>query len=252
MIAHDPLRAMLVRFDVPPLSEGLSERIVRAAASSLPAVRSGRDRRGVWRRGRHALFGTIAFGMLSAAAVASGLLERVGVDIPVLSAMLAPRDRVAPNPPIRVTVRPAPAKVAPVRPPNLALAQSAQPMPPPVGLTLLRAERRERIRAYAEANPRAAALVARRVRQELRRRAMMRRDALGLPPADPLAPDFRPLTFEERVLLRLERRRDRWRAEAMIDRRLAARADRMAVDGAAPDTPARVTNLPATPEPVAD
>ena len=253
MIAHDPLPAVLYRFDVPRLSVGLADRIVRAAAAPAPATRPGtrHDRRGLWRRGRHALFGTVAFGMLSAAAVASGLLERVGVEIPVLSAMLAPSERAAPKPPVRVAVRSTPAEVAPAQPPVVAPVPESRPVPTRVEHQRLRAERRERIHAFAEAHPRTAALVAARVRQELWRREVMRRDTLGLPPADPLAPGFRPLTPEERWMLRAERRRDLRRAEAMLDRRLAARAEIMAAGGAASNT-AREADLPAVAEPVPD
>ena len=227
MTERDPLATALDRFDVPRMSEGLAERIVRAVGSPAFAGQAAvrRDRRGFWRRGRHALVGTVAFGMLSAAAVASGLLGRVGVEIPVLSAMLAPKERAAPKPPVRVAVRPKPPKVAPEPPPVVAPVPEVQSMPTLAERVRLRTERRERARAFAEAHPRAAALVAVRVRQELWRREIMRRDALGLPPADPRDPGFRVLTPEERWVLRADRRRDLRRASAMIDRRLAARLE---------------------------
>ena len=254
MIAHDPLPAVLYRFDVPRLSDGLADRIVRAAAAPAPATRPGtrHDRRGLWRRGRHALFGTVAFGMLSAAAVASGLLGRVGIEVPVLSAMLAPKEPAVPNAPVRVAVKARPPKVAPEPTQAVAPVPEVQAMPTLAERVRLRAERRERIRAFAKTHPRTAALVAARVRQELWRREAMRRDALGLPSADPLAEGFRPLTPEERWMLRAERRRDLRRAEARLDRRLAARAENMAAGGAAPNTAAREADLPAVAEPVAD
>lgn len=254
MIAHDPLPALLDRFDVPRLSDGLADRIVRAAGSPTFDTRAPvhRDRRGLWRRGRHALIGSAVFGMLSAAAVASGLLGRVGIEVPVLSAMLAPKEPAVPNAPVRVAVRAKPPKVAPEPTQVVAPVPEVQAMPTLAERARLRTERRERARAFAEAHPRIAALVATRVRQELWRREAMRRDALGLPSADPLAEGFRPLTPEERWMLRAERRRDLRRAEARLDRRLAARAENMAAGGAAPNTAAREADLPAVAEPVAD
>lgn len=224
MTARDPLNSALDRFDVPPMSAGLADRIMAAATvpASAQARPAPRDRRGMWRRGRQVAIGAIAFTTLSAAAVASGLLGKVGIEVPVLTAMLAPRAE-----PVHKSKPVVGAKLARKTP-------VAAPVPPPVVPTItppitvaerqaLRAARRERIATFVEEHPRAAAVIAQRVGQRLRQREAVRREVLGLPPANPAAPDFRPLTPDERFLLRQERRRDFRRFEAILDRRLARR-----------------------------
>lgn len=112
-------RAALDRFETPVLSAGFADRVVAAAlasGASLPPVAFARrrDRRGLWRRAGQAAIGIAAFGMMSAAAVASGLLGAVGIEVPVLSAMLAPAPakkklpEATPKPAVRLAERPAP------------------------------------------------------------------------------------------------------------------------------------------------
>ncbi len=236
MTARDPLKEALDRFDVPAMSDGLADRIM-AAAMPVPPPRPTprRDRRGMWRRGRQIAIGAAAFTMLSAAAIASGLLGKVGIHVPVLTAMLAPRvepvHKPKPATPIRLAHK-APAVVPP--PP---IVPTVAPPPAFVARQVLRAERRERIAKFVEEHPRAAAVIAQRVGQRLRQREIVRREMMGLPPANPAAPGFRPLTPEERFFLRQERRRDFRRMEVIIDRRLARReAWRAARDGTAAPT----------------
>lgn len=225
MNARDPLKEALDRFDVPPMSVGLADRIAVAAAAPNPVQNHPaprRDRRGMWRRGRQVAIGAIAFTTLSAAAVASGLLGKVGIEVPVLTAMLAPRIE-----PIHKSKPVVPAKLAhkaaAVTPAPPPVVQTVVPLPAVIERQALRAERRERIARFVEEHPRAAAVIAQRVGQRLRQREAMRREVLGLPPANPNAPDFRPLTPDERFLLRQERRRDFRRFEAILDRRIARR-----------------------------
>lgn len=257
MTAHDSLNEALDRFGVPARSGGLADRIVAAAVPPAPAARptAGRDRRGMWRRGRQAVIGVAAFGMLSAAAVASGLLGRVGIEVPVLTAMLAPRV-VAP---VHTSKPVVPVKLAhkthvtePAPPPILPTI--APPPPAFVARQEIRAERRARIAEFVQEHPRAAAVIAQRVGQRLRQRETMRREMLGLPPANPAAPDFRPLTPDERFVLRQERRRDFRRMEVMMDRRIARREAWRAARAGATESPALAplpsgapTNASATP-----
>ena len=225
MNANDTLALALDRFDVPPMSAGLADRI--AAAAAKPPVLDARtpprrDRRGLWRRGRQVLIGTVAAGMLSAAAVASGLLGQVGIEVPVLTAMLAPKTKhVAPKPhhvaaPKPVSVAPKPVEIAgpPVVVPTL-------PGPPTDEQRLARREivieRRVARQQFAVEHPVAAAAIREKVRQRLRERAIERRMAIGPGPLDPAAASA----------LELANRRDRRRAAAMIDRRIAERQERM-------------------------
>lgn len=134
-------RTALDRLDVPPLSAQFADRVVAAAIASGNAVPPlgtrvppRRDRRGLWRRAGQAAIGVAAFGMMSAAAVASGLLGAVGIEVPVLTAMLAPEPakkakpvsvkkppvqqaaRAVPPPPVAETIMPPPA-IEPALPP---------------------------------------------------------------------------------------------------------------------------------------
>jgi hypothetical protein len=123
----------LDRFETPAISPGFADRVVAAALASgaalpPPGQRSPprRDRRGLWRRAGQAAIGVAVFGTMSAAAVASGLLGAVGIDVPVLTAMLAPA-------PVK--------KPTAVKVPQVKLAQRAEPEPvaeppPPVEQTV--------------------------------------------------------------------------------------------------------------------
>ncbi|MEP6785719.1 MAG: hypothetical protein ABI898_08250 [Sphingomonadales bacterium] len=239
MTASDPLTKALAdeldRFDVPPMSAGLADRVVAVVTAPRAAAQRAtpaRDRRGVWKRGRQIAIGAVAFTMLSAAAIASGLLGKVGIEVPVLTAMLAPR--VAPvhkSKPVTKTKLARKAPIAEPAPPPVV--STVAPPPTFVARQVLRAERRERIAEFVQEHPRAAAVIAQRIGKRLRQRETARREMLGLPPANPAAPDFRPLTPDERLVLQQERRRDFRRFGAIMDRRLARReAWRAARDGA--------------------
>lgn len=242
MNAIDPLNAVLDRFVVPPVSVGLADRIMAATSSSRQPGPRRRDRRGMWRRGRQVLLGSVALGMVSAAAVASGLLGRVGIEVPVLTAMLAPKPVVvATKPKPRPIVKPVAPKVAPP-PAVIEVPAVVATVPTREQRIARRVERRERIVAFAQAHPQAAAMIAQRVRQQLRIREEERRALLGFPSTDRSSPDWRPLTPEERFVLRQERRRDLLRAEAMLERRIEARAARQSVQQPLAETSPVPTN----------
>ncbi len=234
----DALNLALNRFDVPPVSAGLAERIMAAAVTPAVApfaaprrAKSDPGRRGMWRRGRQVLLGTCAVALLSAAAVASGLLGRVGIEVPVLTAMLAPKPkpvakpvRVIPKPPV---TRQAAAVPPPVVTETLHPVIVAQPLSRAERIAL-REERRERRQAFAAEHPVAAAMIRERVRQQLQRRAQERRQALMTPGIDPALPGAGALDPADRMALARAARRDRSIAEKMIDRRIQSRQARMA------------------------
>ena len=236
----DALKLALDRFDVPPVSTGLADRIMAATATptAAPFAAPRRDRRGMWRRGRQVLLGTMAVGLLSAGAVASGLLGKVGIEVPVLTAMLAPRPKPVAKP-VHVTPKPAPAQTAivarPATPAEVApVALLPRPLLPAERIAL-REARRERRQAFAAEHPVAAAIIRERVREQLQRRALVRRQALMTPGIDPSLSGARALDPADRMALARAARRDRLVAEKMIDRRIQAReakiAERHGVDG---------------------
>jgi hypothetical protein len=226
------LNRALDRFDVPPMSAGLADRIA-AATAAPPAPGFGaprRDRRGMWRRGRQIVLGSLAVGLLSAGAVASGLLGSVGIEVPVLTAMLAPKPKpvvkavhLAPKEPITRTATVAP----PVMITDPVQAGIARPMLPAERLAV-REERRERRQVFAAEHPVAAAMIRERVRERLQERALARRQALMVPGVDPSMAGARPLDLADRAALARAARRDRLVAEKMIDRRILAREARIA------------------------
>jgi hypothetical protein len=230
----DALNIALDRFDVPPLSAGLADRIMAVATTpaSAPFAAPRRDRRGMWRRGRQVLLGTMAVGLLSAGAIASGLLGRVGIEVPVLTAMLAPKPKPVLKP-VHLAPKPAPVRAAEIAPPPAALID---PTPPgllprpllPAERMALREERRERREAFAAEHPIAAAVIRERVRERLQRRALERRQALMTPGIDPSLPGARSLDLADRIALARAARRDGLVAEKMIDRRIQAREAKLA------------------------
>lgn len=222
----------LDRFDVPPLSAGLADRIAAAAATPTlaPFTPSRRDRRGMWRRGRQVVLGTLAVGLLSAGAVASGFLSRVGIEVPVLTAMLAPKPKpvakpvhLAPRPPVTQTA----VAALPETTTDPAPGGIARPVLP-VERMVLREERRERRQAFVAEHPIAAAVIRERVREQLQRRALALRQALLSPGIDPALPGAGRLDLADRSALARAARRDRAVAEKMIDRRIQAREARIA------------------------
>jgi len=233
--------AALDRFDVPAASAGFAKRIMAATGGPFdvapPLV--DRDRRGRWRRvtgrrGRNFVIGSLAVALLSAGAVASGMLGHVGIRVPVLSAMLAR----APSPVAKpVAVRPGNAHFVAPKPllvPAPVIELPAAPLldtPQPLARTALMAERqarRARIAAFAEAHPVIAASVRQRVREHLLARAEARLEALQGPVVGLTLPGGDALTPEQRRFLIRAARRDRLRMEAMIDRRIAVREARRA------------------------
>jgi hypothetical protein len=185
----------LDRFDVPAPREAFADRIM---AATVPVSRPApRDRRGGWRFARRVLVGTVAAGMVSAAAVASGLLGAAGIRVPVLTAMLAPKPDPAaipkatpkrlvetamvPKPPVAVTKPADPGLVDP--------GSIAPPVIPGQGLDdrlARRAERRAERRAFIRQNPELMPVIRQAIQQE---KAFVRanpevRDLRRLPPAE--------------------------------------------------------------------
>jgi hypothetical protein len=156
------LSAALDRFGVPAPPEGFADRIMGVTAPvSRPAQR---DRRGGWKLARRVVIGTLAAGMVSAAAVASGLLGAAGIRVPVLTAMLAPKPDPAPI--ARVKAKPT-VRTAMVPKPPVTMTQSVDPglidpgsiappvvMRPQLGAGMARrVERRAERRAFIRQNP---------------------------------------------------------------------------------------------------
>lgn len=140
--------AALDCFGVPPVRGGFAERIM--ASTTMPAARPAlRDRRGHWKLARRAIIGTVAAGMVSAAAVASGLLGAAGIRVPVLTAMLAPE-------PVPVkTAKPALQKAARADPAPATSGSSESPIATPRldDMRSRRAARRAERQAFLAQNP---------------------------------------------------------------------------------------------------
>lgn len=165
------LGAALDAFAVPALRAGFADRIVATATAPVGRSSSGRDRRGGWRMARRVAIGTLAAGMVSAAAVASGLLGAAGIRVPVLSAMLEPKP--VPKP---VIVKAKPVQHALVQKPPVAVTKPADPgladpgsIAPPVdvGARLAQAsERRAERRAFIAQHPELKPVVRQAMRQQ--------------------------------------------------------------------------------------
>ncbi len=177
MSRHDfapALGTALDHFDVPTPRDGFADRIMAVTAPvSRPA---SRDRRGGWKLARRVVIGTIAAGMVSAAAVASGLLGAAGIRVPVLTAMLAPEPAPKPlvkarKPVVRVAVVPKPLVTATkstdpglVDPGSIA---PPIPMRPGLGATLARrAERRAERRQFIRQNPELVPVIREAIQRE--------------------------------------------------------------------------------------
>ena len=180
MTATDSLAVALDRFDAPPLSPGLGDRIAAAATGVLVPPRR-RDRRGSWRRVRQVGLTAVAAAMLSAAAVASGLLDSSGVHVPVLTAMLLPTAHdVQPRrekKPVVAFHRPAQTgstshalKASPDAPIDPVVAWDSKLSTRQLMRRELAAERRDARVAFIQAHPRAAMMIARNVERRLRQR----------------------------------------------------------------------------------
>lgn len=251
-------QSALDRYAVPPLSAGFTDRVVSAALMSgttLPpaASRSARrrDRRGLWRRVGQGAIGVAAFGMMSAAAVASGLLGAVGIEVPVLSAMLAPvpvkDEPVARKSPV---VRVAQKSVPPVRLPIVETPPPALAIDPAIplwqqarlarraanearrnafldehpGLREAIADGPEARRAFLALHPEVRTQVRARIAEERVRRAAMRaaniqrqRAQMGDPAAGPMLAPIDPAMRAAMAERRLARRAE-WDALAPEER----------------------------------
>ncbi|MFZ4745580.1 MAG: hypothetical protein ACOYLK_01635 [Sphingomonas sp.] len=248
----DALTLALDRFDVPPPSAGLADRIIAAATvpTRAPFAPPRRDRRGMWRHGRQVLLGTMAVGLLSAGAVASGLLGKVGIEVPVLTAMLAPEPKPVAKT-VHVAIRHVPVRAPVVAPPAVLVDSAPAVLLPrpllPGERMALREARRERRQAFAAEHPVAAAVIRERVRQQLQRRALARRQALMTPGIDPSIGGTGPL---DRMALARAARRDRLMAEKIVDQRIQAREAKLA-DPQGAGIPAPTEALPDSAEPPA-
>ena len=169
------LSAALDGFDAPSPRDGFADRVMAAATApvSRPPLR---DRRGGWKLARRVVIGTMAAGMVSAAAVASGLLGAAGIRVPVLTAMLAPapapKPVAKPKPVVlRQAAAPKPA-VAPTAPADPGLADpgsiaNSVPMPPRFAqMREKRAKRRAQRREFIRQNPELVPVIKQAMRQE--------------------------------------------------------------------------------------
>lgn len=206
------LRAALDAFDVPPLRSGFADRVMTSVA--VPAARATpRDRRGGWRMARRVIIGTVAAGMVSAAAVASGLLGGAGIQVPVLTAMLAPDPKPKPASVAKPKHMPHGAAA-----PKLAVVET-KPADP------LQADPGSIAPVGEGVRPGVAAAMARRIERRIERRAFIR--------ANPeLVPVIKEAAKAERAFVRAN-------PEIRAMRRMSL-ADRKAFLDARPDLKAAV------------
>ena len=167
--------AALDRFDAPGLSNGFVDRVMAVAApASRPAAR---DRRGAWKLARRVVVGTLAAGMVSAAAVASGLLGAAGIKVPVLTAMLAPAPVQTPvvkthKPVVRMAMLVKPHAAPEIKRDNPGLVDPGNIAPPVMmrpslgGMMARRTERRMARRAMLAANPQLRPVIRQAMRDE--------------------------------------------------------------------------------------
>ena len=154
------LGAALDCFTVPTPRDGFADRIMMTTAPvSRPFTR---DRRGGWKLARRAIIGSVAAAMVSAAAVASGLLGAAGIRVPVLTAMLDPE--------------PAPKPIVKARKPVVRVAAASKPSSVPTqaddpGILDLGG-----LAPPVEMRARMAAAIARRTERRMERRAFIRQN----------------------------------------------------------------------------
>lgn len=199
----DPaVAAALDLYSVPPPSAGFADRIAATAAGRRQERVGGRerplrDRRGPWRQ--RVIVGGLAM-LLGTAAAATTLLERAGIHLPAIVAMLSPpappepeaaeavrhRPRAVPLPVRRsaeaVAHAPAPVGTAlaiPTPPPTLVPVPTPRPLPP--RLAMIRA----RLAAMPPAERR---VVVGRVVQRVAERAAVRRAEMADASQPRLAP----------------------------------------------------------------
>lgn len=208
------MRDALDRFTVPSLSAGFVDRVVAAATAPQPLPARPlrrRARRGGWVRGHRVIVGVIAFGLMSAAAAATGLLGDVGRNVPVIGTLIASVSPSRPGPNVK--------KAAPVKTPRVdAIAPPAPVVAevPPIEVAPVLQTRRQVRRE----------IVAQAIAESIERRAE-RREELGLPPrpARPLriAPVLRRIPPVERA--------------AIIERVREIRQEQRAANPIVPDRP---------------
>ena len=250
MTATDSLAVALDRFDAPPLSPGLADRIA-AAATGIPVPSRRRDRRGSWRRVRQVGLTAVAAAMLSAGAIASGLLDSSGVHVPVLTAMLSPTPRYVQHrrekKPVVAFHRPAqtgPAshalKASPDAPIDPVVAWDSKLSTRQLMRRELAAERRDARVAFIQAHPRAARMIARNVERRVRQREA---DGSGGATISSVAaePNGARWPDDAREKERWGERFQRLAIAAAIDRRIAKQA-RLAGEGSIEPSPAPRAN----------
>lgn len=240
MSRHDDepaLGKMLDAYVVPPPREGFADRIV--AGATAPTGRPARrDRRGTWRIARRVAIGTLAAGMVSAAAVASGLLGAAGIRVPVLTAMLAP----APKPVVKPVVKrePKPVQDALVVKPTVAATDPGLIDPGPLvndpGTRVARAlQRQAERRAFVQAHPELKPVI-RKAMQDQRAFTAQHpevRDLWRMPPAERRAflaarPDLKRALMQRREDRRALMADNPEAAEILRERFEAKRAERRA------------------------
>jgi hypothetical protein len=125
----------LDRYDVPPLPDGFADRLIARATSesepSLPPLRPRRSLGGRWQRSAFIAGAVGLFGMVTAAAAATGFFGEP-VYVPVVSEALA-KANIAPMPKI-AKAQPPKAKPVPAKQPAIAKveAPAGQPIEPKI------------------------------------------------------------------------------------------------------------------------
>jgi hypothetical protein len=157
---YDPaLSTMLDAYTMPPPREGMADRVMAGAMATTAGRPPRRDRRGAWRIARRVAIGTLAAGMVSAAAVASGLLGAAGIRVPVLTAMLAPEPKPLTKPVIKRDPKPVQQAlvvtpvVTPVEPSDPGLADPGPLVADPGTRTARMLQRQAERRAFMQAHP---------------------------------------------------------------------------------------------------
>lgn len=156
------IAAALDLYTVPALSADFADRVIQTVTAA-PALAKppSRDRRGRWSRLRNASIGIGAFGVMSAAAAATGAFGDIAKDVPVIGPLI---ESIAPTKPkaVRFAARKPRPAAKPIEPATIKVAE------PPIAVSaatqddeMLREERRAR--REARLNARVERLQARRV-----------------------------------------------------------------------------------------
>lgn len=229
---NDPaLAAALDRFAPPPMRAGFADRVTEAALARAPSTpqpplrRSGRGR---WTRTRMTLVGVATFGLVSAAAAASGVFGPITRETPVIGRIIA---SVAPS--VIAKPKPKPVQLAKAKPRPAEGAKSVAAMPKPAlpsaepPLTDVQEARAQRIADRLEQRAerrKERGLPPRPIprwkikqalkdippeerRATIKRARELRREAKGLP----------PVTDEQRLSKRAERQ-EKWQSLSVEER----------------------------------